>query len=135
MKVEVRYHSRGGNTRRLAEAVARELGVQAATVEAPMTERADVVFLCASVYAGSPDKQVVTFVKQNARDIGRLVVLSTSASGKSTFTRLKAVAEDMGVTVCDAFFHCPGAFMFLHRNRPNEEDCKNAAAFARAQLS
>ena len=94
MKVEVRYHSRGGNTRRLAEAVARELGVQAATVEASMTERADVVFLCASVYAGSPDKQVVTFVKQNARDIGRLVVLSTSASGKSTFTRLKAVAED-----------------------------------------
>ena len=134
MKIEVRYHSRGGNTKRLAEAVAKELKVEALTCDAPMEGRADVVFLCASVYAGAPDKQVLTFVKQNARDIGRLVVLSTSASGKSTFTRLKAAAEDMGVNVCEAYFHCPGAFMFLHRNRPNDEDCKNAAAFARAQL-
>ena len=134
MKAEVRYLSRGGHTRTIAEAVARELGVQAQTIDAPMEGRADVVFLCASVYAGGPDKRVVAFVKQNARDIGRLVVLSTSASGKSTFTRLKAEAEDMGIQVSDAYFHCPGAFMMLHRSRPNADDCARAAAFARAQL-
>lgn len=134
MKIEVRYYSRGGNTRRLAEAVAKELGVVAKSVDEPMNGRADVVFVCASVYAGSPDKSVMTFVKQNARDIGKLVVLSTSASGKSTHAKLKAAAEDMGVTVSDAFFHCPGSFMMLHRNRPNEEDCRKAAAFAKAQV-
>ena len=134
MVVEVRYHSRGGNTKRLAGAVAEALKVKALSVEEPVNGRADVVFLCASVYAGAPDKQVLTYVRQNARDIGRLVVLSTSASGKSTFTRIKAAAEDMGVKVCEAYFHCPGAFMFMHRNRPNETDCKNAAEFALAQL-
>ena len=134
MSVEVRYYSRGGNTRRLAEAVARELGVTAKSVEEPVEGRAETVFLCASVYAGSPDKAVMTYVKQNARDIGRLVVLSTSASGKSTHARLKAAAEDMGVAVADTFFHCPGAFMFLHRDRPNADDCRKAAAFAKAQL-
>lgn len=134
MKVDVRYYSRGGNTKRLAEAVAGALGAPALTVDAPMEGRADVVFLCASVYAGGPDKRVLTFVKQNARDIGRLVVLSTSAAGKSTYTRLKAAAEDMGVEVADAFFHCPGSFMMLHRNRPNEQDCRSAAAFAKAML-
>ena len=134
MKIEVRYHSRGGNTKRLAEAVAKALNVEALTVDQPMSGRADLVFLCASVYAGAPDRPVLTFVKQNARDIGKLVVLSTSASGKSTFSRLKAAAEDMGIAVSDAYFHCPGAFMFLHKNRPNDEDCKNAAAFAKAQL-
>ena len=134
MKVEVRYLSRGGNTRRLAEAVAKELGVPAQGVDLPMEGRADVVFLCASVYAGGPDKQVLSFVKQNARDIGKLVVLSTSASGKSTHAKLKAAAEDMGVQVSENHFHCPGAFMMLHRNRPNAEDCRRAADFARAQL-
>ena len=134
MKAEVRYHSRGGNTKRLAEAVAKALNVAARTVEEPMDGRADVVFLCASVYAGSPDKAVLTFVKQNARDIGRLVVLSTSASGKSTHTKIKAAAEDMGVSVSEVFFHCPGAFLMLHKNRPNAEDCRRAADFARAQL-
>lgn len=134
MKVEVRYYSRGGNTRRLAEAVAKALNVEALTVDAPMTGRADVVFLCASVYGGLPDKSVTTFVKQNARDIGRLVVLSTSASGKSTHGRLRAAAEDMGVSVSEAFFHCPGAWTLFHRGRPNADDCRRAADFALAQL-
>lgn len=134
MNIEVRYLSRGGNTKRLAEAVADALGVKALTVDAPMGGRADVVFLCASVYAGGPDQQVLTFVRQNARDIGKLVVLSTSASGKSTHAKLRAAAEDMGIQVSDAYFHCPGAFMFLHRGRPNAEDCKKAAEFAAAQL-
>ena len=134
MSVEVRYLSRGGNTKRLAEAVAKALDVRAKSVEEPVEGRADVVFLCASVYGGSPDKAVLNYVKQNARDIGRLVVLSTSASGKSTHTRLKAAAEDMGVQVSDAYFHCPGAFLMLHRGRPNAEDCAKAAAFAKAQL-
>lgn len=134
MKVEVRYFSRGGNTARLAGVVADALGTTAMEVAVPMRGRADVVFLCASVYGGMPDPKVTAFVKQNARDIGRLVVLSTSCAGKSTFTRLKAVAEDMGVPVSDAFFHCPGSFMFFHKGRPNEQDCQNAAAFARAQL-
>ena len=134
MSVEVRYLSRGGNTKRLAEAVAKALDVRAKSVEEPVEGRADVVFLCASVYGGSPDKAVLNYVKQNARDIGRLVVLSTSASGKSTHTRLKVAAEDMGVQVSDAYFHCPGAFLMLHRGRPNAEDCAKAAAFAKAQL-
>ena len=134
MKTEVRYFSKGGNTRRLAEAVAKALNVEAQGVDQPMSGKADVVFLCASVYGGMPDKSVTTFVKQNARDIGKLMVLSTSASGKSTHGRLKAAAEDMGVTVSDAYFHCPGAWTLFHKGRPNAQDCQQAAAFALAQV-
>ena len=134
MNIEVRYYTRGGNTRRLAEAVAKALNVEARTVDAPMDGRADVVFLCASVYGGMPEKSVITFVKQNARDIGRLVVLSTSATGRSTHGRIKAAAEDMGVFVSDAYFHCPGAWTLFHKGRPNADDCRRAAEFARAQL-
>ena len=134
MSIEVRYFSRGGNTKRLADAIAAAVGTTARTTETPMEGRADTLFLGASVYAGGPDKQVVTFIRQNARDIGRIVVFSTSASGKSTFARIKAVAADCGVEVADAFFHCPGAWTILHRGRPNAEDCERAAAFARAQI-
>ena len=134
MVVEVRYFSRGGNTLRLAEAVAEAMNVQPLGVDQPMTGRADVVFLCASVYGGLPDKSVTDFVKQNARDIGKLVVLSTSATGRSTFGRLRAAAEDMGVAVSENFYHCPGAWTLFHKGRPNRDDCERAAAFARAIL-
>ena len=134
MSVEVRYFSKGGNTKKLAEAIAEALNVTAKSVAEPMDERADTVFMCASVYGGLPDKSVTTFIKKNAKQIGKLVVVSTSATGRSTHGRISAAAEDMGVTVADAFFHCPGAFMFLHRGRPNADDCRKAAAFAKAQL-
>ena len=134
MTIEVRYFSRGGNTRKLAEAVAQALGVEALSVEEPVTGKADLVFLCASVYAGSPDKHVMAYIKQNARDIGKLAVLSTSASGKSTHDKIQAAAEDMGVPVAENFFHCPGAWALFHKGRPNEQDCQQAAAFALAQV-
>ena len=36
MNIEVRYYTRGGNTRRLAETVAKAMNVEARTVDAPM---------------------------------------------------------------------------------------------------
>ncbi|MBQ6373793.1 MAG: flavodoxin [Clostridia bacterium] len=134
MRIEVRYMSRGGNTKRLADAVASALGVEATAVTEPMAEKADTVFLCASVYAGGPDKAVTEYIRRNAQSIGRIVVLSTSASGKSTQGRIRAVAGDAGIPVSDAFFHCPGAWTLFHKGRPNADDCRRAAEFARAQL-
>ena len=134
MKIEVRYFSRNGNTKKLAEAIASAVKTAARSTDEPVEERVDVMFLGSSVYAGRPDAQVTGFIRGNAQKIGRLVVFSTSASGKSTHASISAVAEDCGVPVSEAWFHCPGAFLFLHRNRPNAEDCEKAAAFARAQL-
>ena len=134
MSIEVRYHSRGGNTKRLAEAIAAAVGAPARDVSEPMNGRADTVFLCASVYAGSPDKSVTAFIRQNAKDIGEIFVVSTSASGKSTHGKIKATAEDAGTRVSENYFHCPGAWALFHKGRPNAEDCESAAAFARAQL-
>ena len=134
MKIEVRYFSRGGNTKKLADAIASALNVTAQGVDVPMAGRADVVFLCASVYAGTADKSVTNFIKQNARDIGKIVVVSSSATGKSTHGRIRATAEDMGVQVAENFFHCPGAWALFHKGRPNAQDCQNAAAFAKSQL-
>ena len=39
MKVEVRYYTKTGNTKRLAEAVAKTLGVVALPIDVPVTEK------------------------------------------------------------------------------------------------
>ncbi len=52
MKTAVRYFSRTGNTKKLAEAVAKEVGVKALQVSEPLTEDIDTLFLASSVYAG-----------------------------------------------------------------------------------
>ena len=134
MKVEVRCFSKGGNTKKLADAIAGALGVQARGVDAPLEARADALFLGASVYAGKPSPEVTAFIRRNAEKIGTIVVFGTSASGKSTHAAIRAAAADCGVKTAEMFYHCPGAFLFLHRNRPNGKDCAAAAEFARRQL-
>lgn len=44
MKIEVRYFSRGGNTKKLAEAIAKAVGAEAKTVSEPLTEDVDILF-------------------------------------------------------------------------------------------
>ena len=135
MKAAVRYHTRSGNTKKLAEAIAAEAGVSAADLSATLSEKADVLFLGSSLYAGNFDPAVGEFIEKNAGKIGLIACFGSSASGRSTFSKLKAFAESKGVSVCEEHFDCFGHFLFLHKNRPNEEDFAAAAAFAKRILT
>ena len=133
--IAVRYFSRSGNTKKLADAVAAELQVSAEDVCVDLPEKADILFLGSSLYAGSYDRAVWEFLGRNAGKIGRVVCFGSSASGKSTHKKIAALATEMPITVDSRFFNCPGKFLFMHRGRPNEKDLADAAAFARAVVS
>ena len=45
MKVAIRYYTKTGNTKRLAEAIAKAVGVEALPVSTPVTEPVDILFL------------------------------------------------------------------------------------------
>lgn len=130
MKIAVRYYSRSGNTKKLADAIAAAAGITAEDLSSPLPEKADVLFLGSSVYGGRPDDAVLSFLGENAEKIGRLVSFGSSASGRSTFKKVQEAAGKAGIAVCDEEFICPGSFLFLHKNRPNDEDLAKARAFA-----
>lgn len=134
MTAAVRFHTRSGNTKRLAEAAAQELGVKAESVSVPLEERVDILFLGSSVYGGKPDPQVTEFIRANAEKIGKLAVFGSSAMKRSTLGKIKEEAAKLGITVCDKEFNCPGSFMFLHKNRPNDRDCEELKEFVKALL-
>ena len=131
MNIAVRYYTQTGNTKKLADAIAEELGIAAKPVTEPLEEKAEVLFLCNSVYWAGIDKQVKKFVKDNAGNIGTLVNVSTAALIESTFNQMKKVAVENGVTLCDQEFHCRGKFTALHAGHPDAEDLKDVRAFAR----
>ena len=131
MKAAVRYYTQSGNTKKLAEAVASELGVEAKDISCPLEEQTELLFLCNSVYWAGMDKRVRQFVQDNAPRIGTLVNVSTAALIESTYRQMKTVAAEAGVTLSEREFHCRGKFKALHSGRPNEDDLKAARAFAR----
>ena len=134
MRIDVRYYSKNGATKKLAEAIAQAVDAEAKSVDQKLEKYADVVFLGASVYGGRPDPAVTTFIRDNGKSIGKIVVFGSACTGKSTYPAIKSIAAGEGVKTAEMFFQCRGQFWFFNKNRPNEQDCANAAEFARKQI-
>ena len=133
MKVAVRYYTKTGNTKRLAEAVASAVGAEALPVSSPVTEKVDILFLGNSYYAFSIDPEVRKFIQSLDKDkVGKIVNFGSAAMLNSTFKKVKAEAAKVGIPMDDREFHCKGEFKGIHKGRPNEDDLKAAAKFAEA---
>ena len=131
MTFAVRYYTKTGNTKRLAEAVAKELGVEALPISEPVSEKVDVLFLGNSYYAFSIDPKVRDFVASlDKAKVGRIVNFGSAAMLNSTFKKVKAVADKAGIPMDEKEFHCRGEFKGLHKGRPNADDVAAAARFA-----
>ena len=132
MKIAVRYYTKTGNTKRLAEAVAKAAGVQALPISNPVTEQVDILFLGNSYYAFSIDPEVKTFIQSlDKSKVGRIINFGSAAMLNSTYKKVKAEADKAGIPMDEREFHCKGEFKGIHKGRPNEDDMKAAAAFAR----
>ena len=131
MKVAVRYYTKTGNTRRLAEAVAQALGVEALDISHPISEKTDILFLGNSYYAFTIDPEVRDFVRNLDKDlVGKIVNFGSAAMLNSTYKKVKAEADKVGIAMDEREFHCKGEFKGIHKGKPDEQDLKNAADFA-----
>ncbi len=133
MTYAVRYYTKTGNTKRLAEAIANVLGVEALPISAPVSEKVDFLFLGNSYYAFNIDREVRDFVHSlDKNKVGKIVNFGSAAMLNSTFKKVKAEADKVGIEMFDKEFHCKGEFKAFHKGRPNEADLKAAADFARS---
>ena len=135
MKMAVRYYTKTGNTKRLAEAVAAAVGVQALPLSSPIEEPVDVLFLGNSYYAFSIDPEVRSFIRTlDKNKVGRIVNFGTAAMLNSTYKKVKAEADRQGIPMDEREFHCKGEFKGVHKGKPDEKDLSAAAAFARSVI-
>ena len=132
MKAAVRYYTKTGNTKRLAEAVAKAINVEALPISTPVTEPVDILFLGNSYYAFSIDPEVRSFVKSLDKNmVGKIVNFGSAAMLNSTYKKVKAEADKVGIPMDEREFHCKGEFKGVHKGKPDENDLKAAAEFAR----
>ncbi len=132
MKIAVRYYTKTGNTKRLAEAIAEAVGTDALPITDPVTEKTDILFLGNSYYAFSIDPEVRDYIRSLDKEkIGKIVNFGSAAMLNSTWKKVKAEADKAGIPMDKREFHCKGEFKGIHKGRPNEEDLKAAADFAR----
>ena len=134
MKTAVRYYTRTGNTKKLAEVVAKEAGVKALPITEPLTEDIDTLFLANSVYAAGSAGDVKKFIANIDVKVGEVVNISSAAIIESTYTQIKGIVEKNGLKMSEHEYHCRGQFTLMHRGRPNTKDLQDAVTFVKEYL-
>lgn len=133
MKYAVRYYTKTGNTKKLAQAIAGALGVEALPISEPVTEPVDILFLGNSYYAFSIDPEVRKFIQSLDKEkVGSIANFGSAAMLNSTYKKVKAEADKVGIPMQEKEFHCRGEFKGIHKGRPNEVDVASAVAFAKS---
>lgn len=135
MKVAIRYYTRGGNTKKLADAIAETIGVEAITTAEPLTEDVDILFLGSSVYAYGVDDEVKKFIRGIDVKVGKVVNFSTAAIIKSTYKQVAKLLAEKNIPFAQEEFACRGSFSVMHKGKPDADDCKAAADFAKKIVS
>jgi flavodoxin len=136
MKTKVMYHSRSGNTKKVADAIAKELGQIAEAVPADYPlENVDLLFLGAGIYAGKADKKMMEFITTlNTKRVKNVALFGTSAGKQDAhLSYMRELLKAQGINVIDETYTCGGKFLFfIQRNHPNNEDLMKAQKFAKA---
>ena len=135
MKTAIRYYTRSGNTKKLADAISAAIGAEARTTAEPLTEDVDILFLGSSVYAYGVDDEVKKFIDGINVKVGKVVNFSTAALIKSTYKQVAKLLAEKHISFAEEEFHCRGSFAMMHKGRPNADDCNAAADFARKIVS
>ena len=89
MKIAIRYYTKTGNTKKLAEAIGSAINVEAKTIDEPLTEDVDLLFLGSAVYAAGIDKRVKEFIESINVNVGEVVNFSSAALIESTYKQVK----------------------------------------------
>lgn len=136
MKTWVLYYSKGGNTKKVAEAIAQELQVPKTEQVPPAypPENVGLMFLGTGVYAGKPDPKMIEFIRTlNTNRVKNIALFgSHGGNNNAAIETVKSLIKEKGINVIDESFSCKGKyFIFLNRKKPDQNDITAAKQYAR----
>lgn len=117
MKVAIRYFSKLGHTKDIANAMGEELGVKAISIidEPSLNEEVDILFLGGAPYANVMDEKLRTYAKGLDKDkVKRVVLFTTSNWSRRTVRSLKKILTSKEIEVDKDYFY---AHMLNIKNR------------------
>lgn len=132
MKTAVIYASMTGHSKKIAQAISKDLSVIAYNVmDKPFLEGYDLFLIVSGIYGGSCKPDLLEYANTLAPDQVRKVALITSSAGKTPQVGLRKALMERGITVNEAEYICEGGFLFKGFSHPNKEEVAAAVEFSR----
>lgn len=131
MKYAIRYYTKTGNTKILADAISEVLNVDSHDISIPLDEDVDVLFLGTSIYGSSIDPAVIKFFDNLNVNVEKIISFGTSGTMQSSYGQISDLCLVHDIQLDENEFHSPGAFVGMNTDRPNREDVEAVKKFVK----
>jgi flavodoxin len=131
MNEQIIYFSRKGSTKKIADAIASELNIQAEEVNNAVLKKQTTIFLGSGFYGGKPGELMTKFIEDNDFKGISIALFGTSGGGDGKEVlemEKKLIAKD---AIIKGKFFCKGKFIFMNRRKPDDHDVNDAKQFAK----
>lgn len=136
MNTAIRYYSKFGHSKQMAEAIEDIAGAKAATVNTPLTESVDTLYLGAGVFLGKVNGAVMDFIATLTPDkVRNVVCFGSCAIINSPVPQMRKALEARGITVSSQEFTCKGSMGPIHSGHPNAQDIDAFKQFIQSTVS
>jgi flavodoxin len=142
MKTIILYASKSGNTKKIADSMASQLGCEAIKITSADPSSTvdlagyDLVLVGTGLYAGTPNEDIVRYLeKLEIKSAKQFVLFITwggaPGSDKMVLTRLKTLLEKKGQKVLEDHFACYGGWKIIKRGHPKSDEIQAAGEWAK----
>jgi len=144
MKTIILYSSKSGNTKKIADSMASQVGCNAIRITADSTppnvdlDVYDLVFVGTGLFAGTPNEDMVRYIGNLNLKTNKTFALFITWGGaprtdKLALKRLKTLLEGKGQKVLEDYFACYGGWkgILMKRGHPKPEEIKAAGEWAK----
>lgn len=133
MKHIVIYATMTGHSKKIANAIASDLGCKAVNIkENPVLEPVDVLYVVGGVYGGQSLPDLIKYLENMDGSIAKkAVIITSSASVVAKQEQARSILEQKGIEVLEEEYTCKGAFLIMGLGHPNKEEIKKAVEFAK----
>lgn len=144
MRSIIIYSSKSGNTKKIADSMASQIGCEAIriTADSPQPtvdlEGYDLVLVGTGLFAGTPNEDLVQYLRNLNLKTTKLFALFITWGGaprtdKLALTRLRTLLESKRQKVLEDHFACYGGWkgILMKRGHPKPEEIKAAGEWAK----
>jgi flavodoxin len=126
----IRYYSKFGHSKQMAQSIEELVGAKAATVAEPLSGPVDILYLGAGVFLGKVNSDVIDFInKLTPKVVKEVVLFGSCAIIDSPVPQMRKALEAKGIKVSDKSFTCKGSMGPIHMGHPNKADINGFRKF------
>lgn len=137
MKTAIIYYTKTGHSRKIANAISKELHISAEDIKTnPDLREIDLLFIVGGIYGGQSNPEMINYIKKiDSSMVKKAAIITSSAGKKAKQEKARELLIENKVEVIFDEFICQGSFLFVGMGHPNKDDMENAVAYAKKTLN